>query len=56
MSIGLSKAPEATVPHRNRLASAERPDGIVWRYELPHTPDGKLLRRRLAGELLGTTS
>ncbi len=36
---------------RDRLRSARTPDQIVWRADLPYSPTGKLMRRRLATEL-----
>ncbi|MDX6422433.1 MAG: hypothetical protein QOG28_7053, partial [Trebonia sp.] len=39
---------------RARLRGSRTPDAVVFRTELPHTPTGKLLRRDLVREVLGT--
>ena len=40
---------------RARLRSSRTPDEVVFRSELPHTPTGKLIRRDLVNDVLGTT-
>jgi acyl-CoA synthetase (AMP-forming)/AMP-acid ligase II len=39
---------------RTRLRSSRTPDDVVFRTELPHTPAGKLIRRELVRDVLGT--
>lgn len=41
---------------RERLRGSRTPDDVVWRSELPHTPTGKLLRRNLVEEIVGSLS
>jgi acyl-CoA synthetase (AMP-forming)/AMP-acid ligase II len=39
---------------RARLRGSRTPDEVVFRSELPHTPTGKLIRRDLVSDVLGT--
>jgi acyl-CoA synthetase (AMP-forming)/AMP-acid ligase II len=39
---------------RARLRGSRTPDAVVFRTELPHTPTGKLIRRDLLRDVLGT--
>jgi acyl-CoA synthetase (AMP-forming)/AMP-acid ligase II len=39
---------------RARLRGSRTPDEVVFRSELPHTPTGKLIRRDLVRDVLGT--
>jgi acyl-CoA synthetase (AMP-forming)/AMP-acid ligase II len=39
---------------RARLRGSRTPDDVVFRSELPHTPTGKLIRRDLVSDVLGT--
>jgi acyl-CoA synthetase (AMP-forming)/AMP-acid ligase II len=39
---------------RARLRGSRTPDDVVFRSELPHTPTGKLIRRDLVRDVLGS--
>jgi acyl-CoA synthetase (AMP-forming)/AMP-acid ligase II len=49
---GATDGPELRAFVRSRLRGSRTPDDVVFRDELPYTATGKLLRRRLADEVI----